>query len=54
MNWLKNLARSPRKEQHLKDKYYRRTAEILSDKQITEMFKKLDADGSNAIDMDEM
>lgn len=38
----------------MKEKYYRRTGEILADKQITEMFKKLDTDGSNAISMDEM
>ena len=54
MNWLKNLARNPDKVAHLKDKYYRRTAEIQADKQITEMFYKLDTDGSNAISMDEM
>ena len=42
------------KEAHLKDKYYRRTSEIQADKQITEMFIKLDTDGSNAISMDEM
>lgn len=54
MNWLRNLARSPDKEKFLKDKYYRRTAEINADKQITEMFVKLDTDGSNAISMDEM
>ena len=54
MNWLRNLARSPQKAKVLKDKYYRRTAEIYADKQITEMFVKLDTDGSNAISMDEM
>lgn len=32
MSWLRNLARSPTKEKHLKDKYYRRTAEINADK----------------------
>lgn len=54
MNWLKNLARSPSKEAHLKDRYYRRAGEIQASKQITEMFYKLDTDGSNAISMDEM
>ena len=54
MDWLRNLARNPQKVAHLKDKYYRRTAEISADKQITEMFHKLDTDGSNAISMDEM
>ena len=54
MNWLKNLARSPTKEAHLKDRYYRRAGEIQASKQITEMFYKLDTDGSNAISMDEM
>ena len=38
----------------LKEKYYRRTGEILADKQIMEMFNKLDTDGSNAISMQEM
>ena len=58
MNWLRNMAKggqnSPRKESSVKDKYYKRTAEINADKQITSMFQKLDADGSNAISMDEM
>ena len=54
MNWLRNLARSPKKEQYLKHHYYRTTAEIQADRQITEMFGKLDTDGSNAISMDEM
>ena len=54
MNWLRNLARSPKKEPHLKHRYYRRTAEIQADRQITEMFAKLDTDGSNSISMDEM
>ena len=54
MNWLRNLARSPTKEPHLKHRYYRRTAEIQADRQITEMFAKLDTDGSNSISMDEM
>ena len=38
----------------LKEKYYRRTGEILADKQINDMFQKLDTDGSNAISMREM
>ena len=54
MNWLRNLARSPKKEAHLKDRYYRRAGEIQASKQITDMFYKLDTDGSNAISMDEM
>ena len=54
MNWLRNLSRSPKKEAHLKDRYYRRAGEIQASKQITEMFYKLDTDGSNAISMDEM
>ena len=54
MQWLRNLAKQPEKVATMKEKYYRRTGEILADKQITEMFQKLDTDGSNAISMDEM
>lgn len=54
MQWLRKMAKSPNKMQHLKEKYYRRTGEILADKQITEMFQKLDTDRSNAISMKEM
>lgn len=54
MNWLRNLSRAPAKEQHLSDRYYKRTAEIQADRQITEMFTKLDTDGSNGISMEEM
>jgi len=54
MLWLKNLAKAPRNVAFMKEKYFRRTGEIMADVQITEMFKKLDTDGSNAISMDEM
>lgn len=54
MQWLRTLAKAPEKVKFLKEKYYRRTGEILADKQITEMFQKLDTDGSNAISMEEM
>ena len=54
MNWMKNQAKSPRKGESMKDQYYKRTAEINAERQIETMFQKLDADGSNAISMDEM
>ena len=54
MNWLRNLARTAAKDQVLKDRYYKRTAEIQANRQIEEMFAKLDTDGSNSISMDEM
>mmetsp|Transcript_1964 Transcript_1964/g.2779 ORF Transcript_1964/g.2779 Transcript_1964/m.2779 type:complete len:83 (-) Transcript_1964:566-814(-) len=54
MQWLRNIAKAPDKVRVLKEKYYRRTGEILADKQITEMFQKLDTDGSKAISMNEM
>lgn len=54
MNWLRKLSRSPKKEKVLKEKYFRRASEINGDRQIEQMFVKLDSDGSNAISMDEM
>ena len=54
MNWLRNLARTAAKDHVLKDRYYKRTAEIQANRQIEEMFAKLDTDGSNSISMDEM
>ena len=54
MNWLRNLARAAAKEEILEDRYYKRTAEIQANRQIEEMFAKLDTDGSNSISMDEM
>ena len=54
MMWLRNIAKAPDKVAVLKEKYYRRTGEILADKQINDMFQKLDTDGSNAISMREM
>ena len=54
MNWLRKLSRSPKMEKVLKEKYFRRASEINGDRQIEQMFVKLDSDGSNAISIDEM
>ena len=54
MSWLRTMAKAPEKMDQIKERYYRRTGEILADKQITEMFTKLDTDDSKAISMDEM
>jgi hypothetical protein len=54
MMWLRTQAKAPKRVSILKERYYRRTGEILADKQIMEMFNKLDTDGSNAISMQEM
>ena len=54
MRWLQNLAKNPQKRQYIKDSYYRSDAEIRAEKQIDEMFTKLDTDGSNGISMTEM
>ena len=49
MSWLRNMAKAPEKMTQIKERYYRRTGEILADKQITEMFRKLD---KNVLDSD--
>ena len=54
MNWLRRIAQNSQRGSCIKTKYYMRQAEIQSDKQITEMFQRLDTDGSNSIDMGEM
>jgi len=54
MKWLRHIAKSPSKAKILKEKYYLSSGEISAEKQLEEMFKKLDTDGSNAISMDEM
>lgn len=42
------------KEKYIPKHYYRRTADIQGEKQIAQMFSKLDTDGSKAISMQEM
>jgi len=54
MQWLRRLTKSAEKGSHLKPKYYRSVGEISSDKQLEEMFAKLDTDGSNAISIPEI
>ena len=52
--WLKGQARSKEKAKQIKPIYQKKRAEVIGGKQIDNMFEKLDADGSNAIDMMEM
>ena len=52
--WLQGQARNKEKAKCIKPIYQKKRAEVCGEKQINEMFKKLDADGSNAIDMMEM
>jgi hypothetical protein len=52
--WFKKQARSVQKRETIPKQYMMTKTEIVKEKQIEEMFDKLDADKSKALDMQEM